>query len=121
VPVNLHGEGDDDALIMPESMSEAYEEARAYCENLAKIGGASSGGFMKTLLLRRIGSSLRAGLQTARKLLEGNVQQASMEEDAEAISDMVSTEGDTRSKLRRAIELLEAAGDDDPKLGRILL
>ena len=121
VPVNLHGEGDEDALIMPEGMSEAYQEARAYCEQLAKIGGASSGGFMKTLLLRRIGSSLKAGLQTARKLFEGNVKQAAIEEDAEVINDMVSSEADARSKLRRAIELLEAVGDNDPKLGRILL
>src|SRR5262249_35702269 len=73
VPIRLHGEGDGDALLMPDHMEQAYEEARAYCLALAKAGSGSTAGFMKTLLLRRIGSSLRAGLSTARKLLAGDL------------------------------------------------
>ena len=69
VPINLHGEGDDDALVMSDNMAAAYEEARAYCQLIAKIRPGA--GILKTLLLRRIGSSLRAGLLTARKLRDG--------------------------------------------------
>jgi hypothetical protein len=119
VPVHLHGEGDDDALTMPDSMLKAYEEARAYCQSLARTGGGSNG-FMKTLLLRRIGSSLKAGLLTARRLLEGKLDAAALEEDLEPMTDMVSAEIEPRAQLQRAIELLEAAGDDDPKLGLVL-
>jgi hypothetical protein len=37
VPVNLHGEGDDDALVMSDAMGSAYEDARAYCHRIARV------------------------------------------------------------------------------------
>jgi superfamily II DNA or RNA helicase len=120
VPVNLHGERDDDALLMPDHMGEAYEEARAYCNALAKTGSGATAGFMKTLLLRRIGSSLRAGLSTARKLLTKDLEEVAQEEDGEATAEMVSAESEAEAHLRKAIGLLEAAGDNDPKLGLVL-
>lgn len=64
VPINLCGEGDDDALVMSDAMASAYADARAYCQRIAKIRPGA--GILKTLLLRRIGSSLRAGMLTAR-------------------------------------------------------
>lgn len=91
VPIQLHGERDEDALLMPDHMGEAYEEARAYCNALAKTGSGATAGFMKTLLLRRIGSSLSAGLSTARKLLAKDLESAAREEDGEVMSDMMST------------------------------
>jgi hypothetical protein len=120
VPVNLHGEGDGDALNMPDHMAEAYEAARAYCNALARNGGGATAGFMKTLLLRRIGSSLRAGLSTARKLLANDLEGLALEEDGEAEPIMAGTEGEAQAHLRKAIDLLEAAGDNDPKLGVVL-
>jgi superfamily II DNA or RNA helicase len=120
VPVRLHGEGDDGALLMPDHMEQAYEEARAYCVALARAGSGSTAGFMKTLLLRRIGSSLRAGLSTARKLLAGDLKAASGEEDIELGLETIAAEGEALGHLRRTIELLEAAGDNDPKLAEVL-
>jgi hypothetical protein len=119
VPINLHGERDDDALIMPDHMAEAYEEARAYCNALARSGSGAAG-FMKTLLLRRIGSSLRAGLSTARKLLASDLEDVAREEDGELTTDMVSQESEGLVRLRKTIDLLETAGDNDPKLGLVL-
>ena len=120
VPVNLHGERDGDALIMPEHMEGAYEAARTYCNALAKRGSGATAGFMKTLLLRRIGSSLRAGLSTARKLLANDLEGLALEEDSEPEPAMAVTDGEAQAHLRKAIGLLEAAGDDDPKLGLVL-
>ena len=120
VPVNLHGERDGDALIMPQHMEDAYEEARAYCNALAKNGSGATAGFMKILLLRRIGSSLRAGLSTARKLLANDIEALALEEDGEAEPSMAGAEGAAQAHLRKAIGLLEAAGDNDPKLGLVL-
>jgi hypothetical protein len=115
VPVNLHGEGDDDALVMSDNMAAAYEDARAYCQLIAKVRPGA--GILKTLLLRRIGSSLRAGLLTARKLREGEESVLIGEEDEglsqEGIADVG---GEALAKLDSAIAKMEAAGDDDPKL-----
>ncbi|MFZ1104610.1 MAG: helicase-related protein, partial [Hyphomicrobiaceae bacterium] len=120
VPVNLHGERDGDALNMPEHMEAAYEEARAYCNALAKSGSGATAGFMKTLLLRRIGSSLRAGLSTARKLLANDFESLALEEEGEAELGLASAESEAQARLRKAIDLLDAAGDNDPKLGLVL-
>jgi hypothetical protein len=79
VPVQRRGEGDDEGLVMPHNMAAAYGDARAYCQLIAKVRPAA--GFLKTLLLRRIGSSLRAGLLTARKLRSGEEAVLVGEED----------------------------------------
>ena len=106
--------------LMPEHMEAAYEEARAYCNALAKSGSGATAGFMKTLLLRRIGSSLRAGLSTARKLLANDFESLALEEEGEAELGLASAESEAQARLRKAIDLLDAAGDNDPKLGLVL-
>ena len=115
VPVNLHGEGDDDALLMSDNMAAAYEDARAYCQLIAKVRPGA--GILKTLLLRRIGSSLRAGLLTARKLRDGEEGVLVGEEDEglarEGVADIG---GQALVMLESSIAKMEAAGDDDPKL-----
>jgi superfamily II DNA or RNA helicase len=115
VPINLHGEGDDDALVMSEMMSSAYEDARAYCQRIAEVRPGA--GILRTLLLRRIGSSLRAGLLTARKLRDG-VEQTLLAEEEEGAAEERGSDVDREAleKLKSAIEKMEAAGDADPKL-----
>jgi len=83
VPIPLHGEGDDDALTMSDKMAPAYDDARAYCQLVAKIRPGA--GILKTLLLRRIGSSLRAGLLTARRLRAGE-ERVLLGEEEESIT-----------------------------------
>ena len=115
VPINLHGEHSDDALVMSDSMAAAYEDARAYCQLIAKICPAA--GILKTLLLRRIGSSLRAGLLTARKLRDGDERALVVEEEDGTDRQGVADIGEEAiRKLISAIEKMEAAGDADPKL-----
>ena len=69
VAIRLHGEREEDSLVMPDSMAAAYEDARAYYQARQQ----PSAGILKTLLLRRIGSSLHAGLLTAKRLRDGRV------------------------------------------------
>ena len=67
VTVNLHGEGDRESILLPTYLREAYRFAESFCRQLSeRIRGF---GFMKTLLLRRIGSTIYAGRLTAEKIL----------------------------------------------------
>jgi hypothetical protein len=63
-PVLFTGEG---GLVMSIAFNAAYEAAEAFSRlYAARCPGA---GFLKTILLRRIGSSAKAGLETARHIL----------------------------------------------------
>jgi hypothetical protein len=104
---------------MSDNMEAAYEEARAYCQLIAKVRPGA--GILRTLLLRRIGSSLRAGLLTARKLLDGEETALLGEEDEGAGREGVADVGtEALTKLESAIAKMEAAGEDDPKLRVVL-
>jgi superfamily II DNA or RNA helicase len=119
VPITLHGERDEDALLMSDSMAAAYEDATAYCRLIARVRPGA--GILKTLLLRRIGSSLRAGLLTARKLRDGDERTLLDEEDDGTDREGVAGVGEQALRmLTTAIEKMEAAGDADPKLEIIL-
>jgi superfamily II DNA or RNA helicase len=119
VPLRLHGEAGDDALAMSDNMAAAYEEARAYCHLIAKVRPGA--GILRTLLLRRIGSSLRAGLLTARKLRDGEEAALVGEEDEGLNREVVAdVGGEALAKLDSAIAKMEAAGDDDPKFRVVL-
>jgi hypothetical protein len=68
IHVELLGEEDQDAIVLPGYLREAYLKAEKFCEVLGhRMKGA---GFLKTLLLRRVGSSIYAGMQTAKRMLE---------------------------------------------------
>ncbi|MGQ0444932.1 MAG: helicase-related protein [Beijerinckiaceae bacterium] len=59
---------DRDGLVMGYAFGQAYQAAETFSKLYAvRCPGA---GFLKTILLRRIGSSAKAGLETARHLLE---------------------------------------------------
>ena len=58
---------DGEGLVMNFAFTAAYEAAEAFSRLYA--ARQPSAGFIKTILLRRIGSSARAGLETARRLL----------------------------------------------------
>ena len=123
VRVELHGEGDDDALILPPYFQQAYETAEAFCEALAsRTRGA---GFFKTLLLRRIGSTLYAGQRTVEKLLNewgnGNGEQdlsllVEDEDDSDSATDSMKDLTPAEiSLLKVCRDALEASRDQDPK------
>jgi superfamily II DNA or RNA helicase len=69
---------DGQGLVMGLAFTAAYEAAEAFSRlYAARQPGA---GFLKTILLRRIGSSARAGLETARHLL-GRIDATAVPED----------------------------------------
>jgi superfamily II DNA or RNA helicase len=68
IKVKLFGEEEKDAILLPPYLREAYTKAEDFCETLG--GRVKGAGFLKTLLLRRVGSSIYAGLQTAKRMLK---------------------------------------------------
>lgn len=65
IGVELHGEG---AIELPVYLQDAYQHAEAFSKLIGKR--LPGGGFLRTLLLRRVGSSIAAGRITAQKLLD---------------------------------------------------
>jgi hypothetical protein len=129
VAVRLFGEETEGALALGGYLHEAYEEAERFSDLLRqRVRGA---GFFKTLLLRRLGSSMEAGRRTLRKLLGDDADLADEEEDDEAEEDEEPaqvgrpplgagefkdfTAEEVRS-LRRCLDLLQQGGNNDPKL-----
>lgn len=102
------------ALRTSEEFRQAYTEARHFGKALAQSGKGS--GFMKNLMEQRICSSIVAGLNTARMLLEGRtLQEESDEQDIE----LKVESPEEKAVLERMILRLESI-DEDPKLRAVL-
>ena len=126
IKVELLGEEDNDAILLPPYLREAYAKAEEFCEILGHRMKAA--GFLKTLLLRRVGSSIFAGMQTAKRML-GSWDDAVItdEEDepeeepegenlpqAENKNSKTLTENE-RLLLEQFVAALEANQERDPK------
>jgi superfamily II DNA or RNA helicase len=114
VHVELFGESDTEAIRLPPYLRDAYLLAEEFCYLLAmRIGGS---GFLKTLLLRRVGSTMYAGRRTAEDML-GTWQQITEGEDEEFIEEDMfkSLTLAERTKLQAFIDALEANQERDPK------
>ena len=120
VRVRLHGEDSKDALILPPYLKDSYHYAEEFSDLLQKrIRGA---GFLKTLLLRRMGSTIIAGKNTATKMLnewgsEESISNLFDEEDdeytqSESMKDITPEE---RKQLELMVSSLEANIEKDPK------
>ncbi|PJE79051.1 RNA polymerase-associated protein RapA [invertebrate metagenome] len=126
VKVQLFGEGGRDSIPLPLYFQKAYEKAEEFSEALSKR--AKGAGFFKTLLLRRIGSTLYSGQRTVDKLLNewagasGDEQEFSAfledEDDVEGFTFSGSMKDLTPAEikmLKLCKEALEASQDKDPK------
>lgn len=102
------------ALRTSEDFRQAYGEARAFGKALAKRGKGS--GFMKNLMEQRICSSIHAGLETARRLLQG---ESVHEVDEEREDDVKIETGEEREVLQRLIRRLERL-EVDPKMEAVV-
>jgi hypothetical protein len=102
------------ALRTSEDFRQAYGEARAFGQALAKRGKGS--GFMKNLMEQRICSSIHAGMATARRLVQGD---AVHEEDDEREGDLKVETTEEREVLQRLIARLERL-DADPKMEAVV-
>jgi hypothetical protein len=133
VTVKLFGEENEGALGLGGYLREAYEEAERFSMLLQqRVKGA---GFFKTLLLRRLGSSMEAGRRTVKKLLgeepetkdddededdaeeEESVQAGRPPQGASDFKDFTAAELES---LRRCLLLLRQGGNNDPKLEALI-
>ena len=94
-----------------------------FCAILARRPGLNSG-FMKTMLLRRVGSTIEAGRLTAMKMLGTQPQgdQADEEgenEEEEKLSSLYPLSHEERAVLGRFLKILEENRDEDPKLRQV--
>ncbi len=132
VAVKLFGEENEDSLVLGGYLREAYEEAENFSALLQKrVKGA---GFFKTLLLRRLGSSMEAGRRTISKLLGYEPDIPDDEDDDEiedeaqpqdlhlqpSKSDFKNYTAAERTSLERCLTLLKEGGTNDPKLGAVI-
>jgi hypothetical protein len=132
VKVRLFSEEPESALVLGGYLYEAYQEAEHFSELLQqRVRGA---GFFKTLLLRRLGSSMEAGRRTIQRLL-GQEPDAPDDEDddeteedepplvgrpANGASDFKDFTDQELSSLRRCLDLLKQGGNNDPKLEAVV-
>lgn len=116
IKVKLFGEKDEETINLPSYLQEAYGHAERFCELLKQR--APAGGFIRTLLLRRVGSSLIAGKNTAEKMfhewgqLDEEEDEISSEEIESKVKDLTEEE---RKCLDSFIKSLEASEEKDPK------
>jgi len=135
VSVRLFGETEEGAMILGGYLRDAYQEAEQFSMLLQQR--IKSAGFFKTLLLRRLGSSIEAGRNTIKKLLGENENDLSEEEEDDFedeqvphnlfgqfqnnnVSEFKQFTDEELNSLQRCLDLLEQAGSQDPKLEAIL-
>ncbi len=112
VEVRLHGERDEDAIALPPFLEDAYHLAEAFCGLLAERANA---GFFRTLLLRRVGSTIEAGRRTVEKLLTEWATLDEDEDDEDTLSQLRTLTSAERALLQRFLKALEANQERDPK------
>ena len=128
IRVELLGERNEDAIRLPIYLRDAYELAEEFCRTIgARMQGS---GFLRTLLLRRVGSSIAAGRKTAAEMLSSwrDIGSAAPEWDREAEDEDPSTSSDAsrtltedeRVLLERFTKALEANQERDPKYAVVL-
>ena len=117
VGVRLHGDGDEDAIALPPFLRDAYQQAEAFCQLLAERLNA---GFFRTMLLRRIGSTMVAGRRTVARMLRGWEDVENDEHDEDAPAQFRTLTAEERALLERLAETLEAHAQQDPKRAAVL-
>lgn len=117
VEVKLLGESDNEAISLPLYLKEAYGYAEEFSRLLSQR--VKGGGFIKTLLLKRVGSTMIAGEATAKKMLQWGV--IIDEEDDDDSSNDVKEEGikdltdEERECLEKFIRTIQINKEKDPK------
>jgi superfamily II DNA or RNA helicase len=118
VRVRLFGEAVDEAVALPAFLRDAYDAAEAFCEEVGRRPGLNSG-FLKTILLRRIGSSIVAGRKTAEKMRGPSDLDEGDDDDEGQQSSLHPLTPAEREHLERCLALLSAANAEDPKYQRV--
>lgn len=118
VKIEMVPHGDGQPILCSHRMEQAFELAEDFAKTLHQR--IKAGGFIKTLLQRRVGSALVAGLKTTEKMLAGRHPDEDEDPDEEGDSIYPLTDGE-RTLLKRLrdhlVQHLEA--EDDPKFERV--
>lgn len=129
IGVDLQGDGPDEAVPVQPDVQRAYHLAEEVCQELKERQGLS--GFAKVHLLRRVSSSLEAGLLTAERMLQGADESTdgSFWLDDEDLGELpeelalsgMQLSGQMRSRLHEFVRLLREYRDSkrDPKLSKL--
>jgi len=129
IKVELFGENQNESLPLSTYLFDAYTYAEKFSELLGQR--IQSSGFIKTLLLRRICSSMYAGLSTAKKMLSNWGNEEFTEEDENQEESMVdlpmkelapepdspfnNLTSEESGSLKNLIKILEEHHEKDPK------
>lgn len=121
VQVRLHGEEDSESIILPAFLERAYHFAEEFCQALAEREGFNSG-FLRTMLLRRVGSTIEAGRRTALKMLGQTLTDDDVDEDddTQRVSALYPLLDSEKVHLQAFANTLTESTDEDPKLFEVL-
>jgi hypothetical protein len=121
IKVMLFGEENQDALSLTLYLKEAYTLAEEFCHVFSKR--ARGCGFLKTLLLRRVGSTLYAGKRTSETLLGIKPENLEVEEEEEDIAQesgiFKDMPDDEKKLLKRFLDIISEHQDEYPKYQKI--
>jgi len=117
IEVELYGEESDESIPLPAYLDDAYDHAEEFCELLGERMQAA--GFMETMLLRRVGSTIYAGQKTAERILRDwtRLENPDTVDEDEQNKTITPEEEDS---LRAFIQALEANRDRDPKYEHVV-
>ncbi|MBN2091335.1 DEAD/DEAH box helicase family protein, partial [candidate division KSB1 bacterium] len=122
VKVELLGETEAEAIRLPAYLRNAYSLAEEFCRQLSER--LSGSGFLRTLLLRRVGSSIYAGRKTAENMLQTwqaiNVGEEDEDEETNDAETLRTLTGNEKAILQRFIAILDANQENDPKYKVVL-
>jgi len=121
VLVRLFGEGDAESIILPAFLERAYHHAEGFCQALSEREGFNSG-FLRTMLLRRVGSTIEAGRRTALKMLGQTLTEDDVDEDddTQRVSALYPLLESERIHLQAFADTLAESTDEDPKLFEVI-
>ncbi len=117
IEVELHGEDSGESIPLPAYLDDAYDHAEEFCELLGERMQAA--GFMETMLLRRVGSTIYAGQKTAERILQDWTPIENPESLGEDKQNKTITPEEEES-LRSFVEALETNRDRDPKYQHVV-
>lgn len=134
IEVKLLGESEHESLRLDGYLGEAYNCAEEFCKMIQRR--CPSAGLFKTLLLKRIGSSMIAGLNTGKKMMAewqciGEVEDEDDEDEAdgdenqgtEYTGDLKVLTLEEMETLEKFVQFLQLALTDenlDPKYNRVV-
>jgi hypothetical protein len=112
---------DEPPLKLTGYMKDAYDYAEKFCQLISNR--VKGGGFLKTLLLKRIGSSIEAGKKTGLKLKNNwgeNLDEISEEEDNISDSNIKDLTLQEQEMLNKYVNALLSNKAEDPKFNKLI-